>query len=117
MTLHEDLYAIICDIIGHSELLLSEAEGRLTDEQRGDIYTMLTDAEQFREIVANAQTHELPSLSGDLSTLLMNIDGFSELMLEFPEAYHNILLNETQHARIQAITENGRYLLHLLNEL
>jgi hypothetical protein len=117
MTLHEDLYTIIGDVIGHSEMLLSETEGPLTDQLRGDINAVLNDAEQFREIVANTQTDELPAMAGDLSTLLMNIGGFSQLMLEFPEAYNDMLLNETQHARIEAITDNGRYLLQLLDQL
>lgn len=117
MTLHDELYELIGDIIGHTEILLNETEGSLTDQQRGDIQAMLADAEQFRQIVANTHTHDLPSVSGDLSTLLMNIGGFSQLMLEFPEAYNNILLNEMQHARIAAITESGRYLLQLLDQL
>ena len=117
MTLHDDLYMLIGDIVGHSEMLISEAEGQLTDQLRNDIYAMLADARQFQEIVGGAQSHDLPALSGDLSTLLMNIGGFSQLMLEFPEAYNNILLTETQHARIEAISENGRYLLQLLDQL
>jgi hypothetical protein len=117
MTLHDDLYMVIGDIIGHSEMLLSESEGPLTDQLRNDLYAVLGDAQQFQDIVGSAQSHDLPALSGDLSTLLMNIGGFSQLMLEFPEAYNNILLNETQHARIEAINENGRYLLQLLDQL
>jgi hypothetical protein len=117
MTLHDDLYMRIGDVIGHSEMLLSESEGALTDQLRNDIYAVLADAQQFQDIVGSAQSYDLPALSGDLSTLLMNIGGFSQLMLEFPEAYNNILLNETQHARIEAISENGRYLLQLLDQL
>ena|SRR5690349_7753213 len=117
MTLHDDLYMLIGDIIGHSEMLLSESEGALTDPQRSDIYAVLADAQQFQDIVGSAHPDELPTLAGDLSTLLMNIGGFSQLMLEFPEAYNNILLNEIQHARIEAISENGRYLLQLLDQI
>src|SRR5215207_5647231 len=117
MTFHDDLYMLIGDIIGHSEMLLSESEGALTDPQRNDIFAVLGDARQFQDIVGSAHPAELPALSGDLSTLLMNIGGFSQLMLEFPEAYNNIQLNETQHARIEAISENVRYLLQLLDQL
>lgn len=117
MTLQEELYASIEEIIGHSEVLLNETDGPLSEPQRNDIYAMLVDAEQFRNIVAAVSDDDLPAYAGDMATLLMNITGFSQLMLDYPEAYQNVVLNDMQHARIQSIDEHGRYLRQLIDQL
>jgi hypothetical protein len=113
----EDLFAPIQAIIDAAQTLLSGEAGALGDQHSTDVNSILNNAYQLYDLVSETSDDLLPDAAPDITTLLMSILGFSQLILDYPEIYGTVRLSAAQRKHIKQISASSEHMRALVASL